>query len=61
MKTSMNVNIFLKQFKCSNKEVVEMIAEGNVEIIGQERLRGLKKILPGQDDVGICIHLNLVV
>lgn len=51
MKKSMNVNIFLKQFKCSHSEIVDMIVEADVNKIGQERLRGLQKILPEADDI----------
>ncbi|KAH3872566.1 hypothetical protein DPMN_035784 [Dreissena polymorpha] len=42
-KKSMLVNIFLKQFKEQNPEIVAMIREGN---IAHERLRGLQKIMP---------------
>ncbi|CAG2197982.1 Inverted formin-2 [Mytilus edulis] len=51
MKKSMNVNIFLKQFKCSHSEIVDMIVEADINKIGQERLRGLQKILPESDDI----------
>ena len=30
-----------------------MIVEGDINKIGQERLKGLQKILPASDDVGI--------
>ena len=50
-KRSMNVNIFLKQFKCSHREIISMIEAGDVNIIGPERLRGLQKILPETDEV----------
>lgn len=50
-KRSMNANIFLKQFKASNQEVVQMIAEGQQARIGAERLRGLQKIMPEKDEV----------
>ena len=50
-KKSMSVNIFLKQFKQNNKEIVAMIKEGDVSKIGNERLRGLQKILPESEDV----------
>ena len=53
----MNVNIFLKQFKCSHKEIIEMLEEGDVTKIGPERLRGLKKILPEKDEVYDIIKL----
>ena len=50
-KRSMNANIFLKQFKASNENVVLMIKEGQQERIGAERLRGLQKIMPEKDEV----------
>lgn len=57
-KRSMNTNIFLKQFKESHSEIVAMIKEGNIDKIGPERLRGLQKILPVEDEVQ-CIYLSL--
>ena len=51
----MSVNIFLKQFKQNNKEIVAMIKEGDVGKIGNERLRGLQKILPDTEDVSVSI------
>lgn len=47
----MNVNIFLKQFKCSHSEIISMIESGDMNTIGSERLRGLQKILPEADEV----------
>ena len=47
------MNIFLKQFKEGNEEIVELIREGDVNKIGAERLRGLQKILPDSEEVGI--------
>ncbi|KAF6035264.1 hypothetical protein EB796_006432 [Bugula neritina] len=49
-KKSMNVNIFMKQFKMPNSEVVEKIKLGDYELIGQEKLLGLLKILPASDE-----------
>ena len=56
-KKSMSVNIFLKQFKEHNQKIVAMIREGNDANIGNERLRGLQKILPYAEDVSIRIGL----
>lgn len=50
-KKSMSVNIFLKQFKENNSQIVEMIKGGDVTKIGNERLRGLQKILPDSEDL----------
>lgn len=51
MKRSMGVNIFLRQFKMSHEEIVEMIREGDEQKIGPERLKGLQKLLPQADEV----------
>uniref|UniRef100_A0A2C9K4F2 FH2 domain-containing protein n=1 Tax=Biomphalaria glabrata TaxID=6526 RepID=A0A2C9K4F2_BIOGL len=54
MKRSMNANIFLKQFsKMSHEEIVNLIKEGDPSKIGAERLRGLQKILPDNDEVAM--------
>ena len=53
MKKSMNVNIFLKQFKATNEKVVQLIKSGDDKTIGAERLRGLHKILPETDEVSV--------
>lgn len=50
-KRSMNTNIFLKQFKEIHSEIVAMIKEGDIDKIGQQRLQGLQKILPVEDEV----------
>jgi len=55
MKRSMNVNIFLKQFKMSNEEVVQLMKDGDDTKIGAEKLKGLLKILPEKDEVR-CSH-----
>ena len=51
MKRSMNVNIFLKQFKMSNEAIVALIKRGDDKQIGGEKLKGLVKILPEKDEV----------
>ena len=50
-KRSLNINIFLKQFRSTNEQIVEMIRDGSHEDIGAEKLRGLLKILPAMDEV----------
>ncbi|KAL3278659.1 hypothetical protein HHI36_016196 [Cryptolaemus montrouzieri] len=49
-KRSLNVNIFLKQFRSSNEDIVRLIKEGAHEEIGAEKLKGLLKILPELDE-----------
>ena len=51
MKRSMNVNIILKQFKRPNADIVQLLVDGDHEAVGQEKLRGLLKILPEKDEV----------
>ena len=48
---SLNISIFLKQFRSSNEEIVEMVREGDHEVFGAEKLKGLVKILPEQDEI----------
>ncbi|XP_067944718.1 inverted formin-2-like isoform X2 [Watersipora subatra] len=50
-KKSMNVNIFMKQFKMPNSEVVVKIKKGAAEELGQEKLLGLMKILPTSEEI----------
>ena len=60
----MSVNIFLKQFKENNRQIVDMIKEGDISKIGNERLRGLQKILPESDDVRFLFpqeHLQIIL
>ncbi|GIX67123.1 FH2 domain-containing protein 1 [Caerostris extrusa] len=50
-KRSLNVNIFLKQFRSSNDEIIDILKRGAHEEIGAEKLRGLLKILPESDEI----------
>jgi len=51
-KRSLNINIFLKQFRASsNDDIVRTIEEGAFDEFGAERLRGLVKILPEMDEI----------
>ncbi|KAK4881741.1 hypothetical protein RN001_005060 [Aquatica leii] len=50
-KRSLNVNIFLKQFRSTNHEIIQLIRDGEHEDIGAEKLRGLLKILPEVDEL----------
>ena len=47
----MNLNIFLKQFRRSNEEIIGMIKTADVRAFGVEKLKGLIKLLPQQDEV----------
>ncbi|XP_044001338.1 uncharacterized protein LOC122847607 isoform X1 [Aphidius gifuensis] len=50
-KRSLNVNIFLKQFRSSNENIIQLIRDGGHDDIGAEKLRGLLKILPEVDEL----------
>ncbi|XP_039996617.1 LOW QUALITY PROTEIN: FH2 domain-containing protein 1-like [Xiphias gladius] len=50
-KRGMNVGIFLKQFKRSNRTIVDDIRHGNSEPYGAEPLRELLKLLPDTEEV----------
>lgn len=50
-KRSLNVNIFLKQFRTSNEDIIQLIKNGSHDDIGAEKLRGLLKILPEVDEL----------
>ncbi|XP_075163670.1 FH2 domain-containing protein formin 3 [Haematobia irritans] len=59
-KRTLNVNIFLKQFKgySSNEDIVQLIHDGSHEVIGAEKLRGLLKILPEVDEIDLLKTFN---
>uniref|UniRef100_UPI00358FB291 inverted formin-2 isoform X7 n=1 Tax=Myxine glutinosa TaxID=7769 RepID=UPI00358FB291 len=48
---SLRLNIFLKQFKCSNDEIIEMIRRGDKEKLDEEKLKQLLKLLPEEDEI----------
>ncbi|XP_062420475.1 FH2 domain-containing protein 1 [Pungitius pungitius] len=50
-KRGMNVGIFLKQFKKSNRSIVEDIRRGEGKAYGAELLRDLLKLLPDVEEV----------
>ncbi|KAL0275923.1 UNVERIFIED_CONTAM: hypothetical protein PYX00_003637 [Menopon gallinae] len=50
-KRSLNVNIFLKQFRSSNEDIIQLIKDGEHDDIGVEKLRGLLKLLPEIDEL----------
>ncbi|KAH1022552.1 hypothetical protein HUJ04_011938 [Dendroctonus ponderosae] len=50
-KRSLNVNIFLKQFRSSNEDIIRLIKHGEHDKIGIEKLKGLLKILPEVDEL----------
>nr|XP_021509834.1 inverted formin-2 isoform X3 [Meriones unguiculatus] len=50
-KKSLNLNIFLKQFKCSNEEVTSMIRAGDTTKFDVEVLKQLLKLLPEKHEI----------
>jgi len=50
-KRSLNVNIFLKQFRMPNEQIVQLLQEGESVKFGAEKLKSLQKILPTQEEV----------
>ncbi|XP_018014866.1 uncharacterized protein LOC108671794 isoform X3 [Hyalella azteca] len=49
-KRSLNVNIFLRQFRVPNEEILELLREGDHAEFGAEKLRNLLKLLPSPDE-----------
>ncbi|KAM4852996.1 inverted formin-2 isoform 1-T1 [Thomomys bottae] len=50
-KKSLNLNIFLKQFKCSNEEITAMLRAGDTTKFDVEVLRQLLKLLPEKHEM----------
>ncbi|OWF45788.1 FH2 domain-containing protein 1 [Mizuhopecten yessoensis] len=50
-KRSLNVNIFLRQFRMPNDQIVQLLRDGVSERFESERLKGLLRILPDQDEI----------
>ncbi|XP_023364624.1 inverted formin-2 isoform X2 [Otolemur garnettii] len=50
-KKSLNLNIFLKQFKCSNEEITTMIQAGDTTKFDVEVLKQLFKLLPEKHEI----------
>ena len=51
-KKSMNVNIFLKQFRKPTDVIIDLLRSGDPRSFGVEKLKGLSKLLPQPDEVG---------
>lgn len=50
-KKSMNVNIFLKQFRKPTEVIIQLIKDGDPRAFGVEKLKSLFKLLPSSDEV----------
>lgn len=57
-RTSLKVNIWLRQFRLSHSEIIQLLKEGRSKEIGAEKLRGLQKILPQTEEVTYHSSLN---
>ncbi|CAI9725766.1 Hypothetical predicted protein [Octopus vulgaris] len=57
-KKSMNLNIFLKQFRRSNKEIVDLIRKADSRTFGVEKLKGLIKLLPQPDEIDLISNFD---
>ncbi|XP_033111227.1 formin-J-like [Anneissia japonica] len=55
---SLNVNIFLKQFRSTNEKIIQIIHEGNSGEFGTEKLKGLLKVLPDSDEIEILTSFD---
>jgi hypothetical protein len=52
-KTSLNVNIFLKQFKLPNSELVQLIKSGDTSRFTGEQAKSLEKLLPDSSTIAM--------
>ena len=52
-KASLNVNIFLKQFKKPNEAIVAIIQQGDARSISAEQVKSLEKLLPDESILGM--------
>lgn len=64
-KTSLNINIFLKQFKTDNASIVTMIRDGDSSKMSIDQLKALEKLLPDSPTVSydygdVLYYYNIV-
>ena len=52
-KASLNVNIFLRQFKKPNEAIVAIIQQGDARSISAEQVKSLEKLLPDESILGM--------
>ncbi|KAF4526912.1 hypothetical protein B566_EDAN008355 [Ephemera danica] len=57
-KKSLNVNIFLKQFRSSHEDIAKLVREVRPDDIGAERLRGLLRMLPELDELEMLLAFD---
>ncbi|ESO00318.1 hypothetical protein HELRODRAFT_176187 [Helobdella robusta] len=56
MKRSMNMNIWLKQFRTSNEAIIEMIEKADQK--KSEKLKGLIKLLPDRAEIDLLTNFD---
>lgn len=52
-KRSLNVNIYLKQFRCTPEEIVDLLSKNENKQLGLENLEGMLKILPDANEIDL--------
>ena len=52
-KRSLNINIYLKQFRCSPDEIIDMLSKNENKQLGLENLEGMLKILPDANEIDL--------
>lgn len=52
-KRSLNINIYLKQFRCSPEEIVDLLSKNENKQLGLENLEGMLKILPDANEIDL--------
>ncbi|XP_033103460.1 inverted formin-2-like isoform X2 [Anneissia japonica] len=52
-KRSLNINIFLKQFRKPNEVIIDIIKNGDSKSFGSDRLKALQKLLPEKDELSM--------
>ncbi|XP_022325197.2 inverted formin-2-like [Crassostrea virginica] len=57
-KKSMNVNIFLKQFRKPTDVIIDLLRSGDPRSFGVEKLKGLSKLLPQPDEIELIEHYD---
>ena len=50
-KRSLNINIYLKQFRCTPDEIVVLLSKNENQQLGLENLEGMLKILPDPNEI----------
>ena len=56
-KSSLNVNIFLKQFKMPNAKIIAIFSEGDCSRITSDQLKAVQKLLPDKNTVSIPLFV----